>query len=86
MRNRLIAAALLLALAATVWLTWRSMASLPPMKLSLGAMIALPIGIVLTIGLGAGLMALLFISARRGHDNIADLTCPDDESKEHDNG
>jgi flagellar basal body-associated protein FliL len=33
--------------------------------------IALGLGIVLTFGLGAGLMALMFFSARRGYDDRA---------------
>ncbi len=39
--------------------------------LDMAATIALTLGIVLTVGLGVGLMALVFYSSRSGRDEIA---------------
>ena len=37
-------------------------------EISLAGWLALSAGVVLTLGLGTGLMALVFISSRRGYD------------------
>jgi hypothetical protein len=53
-----------IAWAAYVWL------SLGDVEISLNGMIALGVGALLTLVLGVGLMALVFISSRRGHDDL----------------
>lgn len=39
-------------------------------EMSVHGYIAMTLGIVFTVGLGAGLMALTFFSAKRGYDEI----------------
>lgn len=74
MRTISIAAALCAALLATGYLIWRDSSLWPQVSLPLNGMIALGIGVGLTLLLGVGLMALVFYSARRGYDDIADKT------------
>lgn len=74
MRTFLIAGGLCAALLATGYLIWRDWAAWPQVDLPLNGMIALGIGAVFTFLLGAGLMALVFYSARRGYDDITDTT------------
>ncbi len=42
------------------------------LELSLHGWIALSLGVVVSIGLGVGLMSLVFYSARRGYDDHQD--------------
>lgn len=63
------AAALVMAIGAATWLVW---AGQGPVDLPVTAYIALTLGIVLTVALGCGLMALVFFSSRRGYDERAD--------------
>lgn len=83
MRTISIAAALCAALLATGFLIWRDSSVWPHVDLPLNGMIALGIGVVFTFLLGAGLMALVFYSARRGYDDIADKTA-DSQNGDHD--
>ena len=39
-------------------------------EISLAGWLAMALGVILTLGLGIGLMALVFISSRRGYDEI----------------
>ena len=39
-------------------------------EISFAGWLAMALGIILTLGLGIGLMALVFISSRRGYDEI----------------
>ena len=39
-------------------------------EISLSGWLAMALGVILTLGLGIGLMALVFISSRRGYDEI----------------
>jgi hypothetical protein len=52
---------------AVVWWAFGAWDSVPDMMTTNG-FIAMTLGIVLTIGLGAGLMALVFWSNRKGYD------------------
>ncbi|MBI1251263.1 MAG: hypothetical protein GC189_07315 [Alphaproteobacteria bacterium] len=71
MRAALLAAAVLAPLlAAAAWGLWRSFDGLG-MGMSLHGWIALGLGATLSIALGGGLMALAFISHRRGFDERA---------------
>jgi hypothetical protein len=58
---------LLLAVVVGFW-AWQEMADV---EISRQGLIALTLGVVLTFLLGAGLMALVFFSARRGYDERA---------------
>ena len=39
-------------------------------EISLAGWLAMALGVILTLGLGIGLMALVFLSSRRGYDEI----------------
>ena len=71
MRVLAIVAASLLALAAIVWFALEATAGLAGTELSANGIAAMIIGIVLSLGLGAGLMALVFYSSRNGYDERA---------------
>jgi formate hydrogenlyase subunit 3/multisubunit Na+/H+ antiporter MnhD subunit len=45
----------------------------PGQQMSTAGYIAMALGILVTLGLGMGLMALVFYSNREGHDRDADL-------------
>ncbi len=49
-------------------------------EMSVHGWIALAAGTILSLGLGGGLMALSFFSARRGYDERADYRPADDEN------
>ena len=42
-------------------------------QMSTGGYVAMTLGVIVTLGLGVGLMALIFYSNRRGHDHDATL-------------
>jgi hypothetical protein len=46
-------------------------AGLGEAEISLAGWLAMGLGVILTLALGIGLMALVFISSRRGYDEIA---------------
>ena len=60
------ALALILALAAGIY-AWRTIGET---QISLVGWIAIVLGAVATLGVGGGLMALVFYSARHGYDDI----------------
>lgn len=71
MRNALLAAAVLLPiLGFSGWALWRAFVE-TGMTMSLHGWIALGLGVGLSLVLGAGLMALAFVSHRRGFDERA---------------
>ena len=49
----------------------------PGHQMSAAGYVAMALGIVVTLALGVGLMALVFHSSRKGHDRNADLTRED---------
>ena len=59
---------LLAASAAVAFWVWRELGEV---AIGTHGLIAIGLGAVLTFGLGAGLMALMFFSARRGYDERA---------------
>jgi hypothetical protein len=61
-------AAIILALVAIGFYTWRS---LGPTEMDANGYVAMILGVLGTIGLGVGLMALLFFSHRYGYDDAA---------------
>ncbi len=63
-----VAATLALAAMGIAWSAWRSMADV---EVGTAGMIAMILGAVAALALGVGLMALLFISNRRGFDDRA---------------
>jgi multisubunit Na+/H+ antiporter MnhB subunit len=63
-----VGAAIILALVAIGIYTWRS---LGPTQMDANGYIALILGVLGTVGLGVGLMALLFFSHRYGYDDAA---------------
>ena len=64
-----VAAAFVAVVVALVVATWRSIG---PSEITPAGWVAMIIGILLTLGLGIGLMTLVFISSRRGWDEGRD--------------
>ncbi|HVH77444.1 MAG TPA: hypothetical protein VM755_21200 [Stellaceae bacterium] len=64
-----VAAALVAVVVALVVVTWRSIG---PSEITPAGWVAMIFGILLTLGLGIGLMTLVFISSRRGWDEGRD--------------
>jgi ABC-type multidrug transport system permease subunit len=62
-----IAAAIVLGVVVAIAISW---ARIGQSKISLAGWFAMGLGIILTLALGIGLMALVFISSRRGYDEI----------------
>jgi hypothetical protein len=71
MRGALVAAILLGLLLVCGGLAYWVWLELGEVEIGTHGLIALGLGAVLTFGLGAGLMALMFFSARRGYDDRA---------------
>jgi hypothetical protein len=59
---------LLLACGGFAYWAWRELGDV---EIGTNGLIALGLGVVMTFALGAGLMALMFYSARRGYDERA---------------
>jgi len=62
-----IAAAAVLVVVVVIASLW---SGLGESEISLAGWLAMALGVILTLGLGIGLMALVFISSRRGYDEI----------------
>ena len=56
----------MLALVASMW------SAIGDAEISAGGWVALVLGVLVALGLGFGLMALVFISSRRGYDDPDD--------------
>lgn len=67
----LVIAGLVAVLAATAFGVWRAWIGLPGATISGPGLIAMALGAGATVLLGIGLMALVFISSRRGFDDEA---------------
>jgi hypothetical protein len=67
----LVAVILILLLLATAFGVYRYSAEITGTPISLPGKIAMGIGVLVTLGLGGGLMALSFYSARSGRDEDA---------------
>jgi hypothetical protein len=61
------AAAVVLAVVVVIATFWLSIGD---SEISLAGWLAMALGTILTLALGIGLMALVFISSRRGYDEI----------------
>ncbi len=82
MRDLFTIAVLLALLAASVGVALWAWQQIGDVEISGHGLIALGLGAVVTVGLGAGLMALVFFSSRRGYDERAhhgDDELPPDE-------
>jgi ABC-type multidrug transport system permease subunit len=64
-----VAAALVAAVGIAIALAWRSIG---PSEITPAGWVAMILGILVTFGLGVGLMTLVFISSRRGWDEKQD--------------
>ena len=64
-----IAAAVVLGVVVAIASLW---AGIGASEISLAGWFAMGLGIILTLALGIGLMALVFISSRRGYDDLGD--------------
>ena len=58
---------------AFVYVGWGPGEGEPGQQMSTAGYVAMALGILATLGLGVGLMALVFYSNREGHDRDADL-------------
>jgi hypothetical protein len=67
----------LLALAGAAWL----LAGLDAVQIGLHGWIALVLGVIFSLGVGGGLMALAFVSHRRGYDDEAHNTSRTDDPR-----
>ncbi|MBM3545674.1 MAG: hypothetical protein FJX54_01875 [Alphaproteobacteria bacterium] len=67
---------LLLALAGAAWL----LNAMDAVSIGVHGWIALILGVVFSLAVGGGLMALVFISSRRGHDEAVHDVRPDDHA------
>ena len=65
--------ALLILAIAFLFVGWGPGEGEPGQQMSTTGYVAMAFGIIVTFGLGAGLMALVFYSNRKGHDRDADL-------------
>ena len=65
-------AAVLAAVAGTAVVDWNSVGN---SGISLNGWIALFLGVLMTLAIGVGLMALVFISSRRGYDEPPRKDC-----------
>ncbi|MGH6917073.1 MAG: hypothetical protein ACREJ0_05135 [Geminicoccaceae bacterium] len=86
MRALLTIAALLALLAASAGVAFWAWQEIGEVEISTHGLVALALGALLTFALGAGLMALVFFSNRRGYDDRAyrpdDLPSRPDRAKE----
>jgi ABC-type multidrug transport system permease subunit len=65
----LVAAVVVAAVVVAIGVAW---ASIGPSEITPAGWLAMILGILLTLGLGIGLMTLVFISSRRGYDEGRD--------------
>ena len=77
MRTALLIAALIGLLVLSGAAAWRGWSALEGTAMTAHGYIALAAGITVSLLVGGGLMALVFFSARRGHDDIDDPTRED---------
>ncbi len=70
MKTFLVCAVLFGLLGAAAVVAYLGWTQLKDVDMGVHGVIALVLGVAATIGLGAGLMALLFYSARKGYDDI----------------
>jgi hypothetical protein len=68
MGQKLIIGALLLLLAASVWVAYEGLALHPEFSLPPEGYVFMAVGIVFSLIVGCGLMLLVFFSSRRGYD------------------
>ena len=67
-----IAAAVVVAVAAAIAGLWSGIGD---SEISVAGWLAMGFGIIVTLALGIGLMSLVFISSRRGYDEIGRKDC-----------
>ena len=77
MRTLLTIVILLALLAGAVYAAYRTWFALEGVEIPLAGLIALGLGIVVTLALGIGLMFLVFYSSRRGYDDPDSSSPPD---------
>jgi hypothetical protein len=81
MRKFLILIPLIALLAAALWFMIYSWNAIEGPAIPTGGYVAMWLGIVFSIIVGCGLMALVFYSSRRGYDAPAQYQAPDERPK-----
>ena len=71
MRNTVAIAVLLVLLIAALAFAWFGWTGLSGVELPGGGYVALAVGVIATLAIGCGLMALMFYSHRHGYDEAA---------------
>ena len=79
MRAFAIIAPLVLLLALSVWFAYSTWVSVPGPPMPTFAYVALAGGVIMSLLVGCGLMALVFYSSRRGYDDIGTHKTPSDD-------
>ena len=57
----------------TLWVSFTAWSSMPGVEMGRAGNTAMILGVVVSLAVGCGLMALLFLSNRRGYDDAADV-------------
>lgn len=70
MKNTALVAVMCLLLLLSCGVAWYVWSALDGVAMSIHGYIALGLGVILSLLVGGGLMALVFFSARRGYDDI----------------
>lgn len=74
MKNGALVAVMCLLLVLACGVAWYVWSALDGVSMSIHGYIALGLGVILSLLVGGGLMALVFFSARRGYDDIEGST------------
>jgi uncharacterized membrane protein YdfJ with MMPL/SSD domain len=75
LKSWVVAGLAVLAMAAMIAISIVNWQSIGGVGLDVNGWIALILGVAVTLAVGIGLMALVFISNRRGYDDPADKSC-----------
>ena len=81
MKNKAIVAVMCLLLLLSCGVAWYVWSALDGVTMSVHGYIALAAGVILSLLVGGGLMALVFFSARRGYDDIDEHTTHSDSRR-----
>ena len=81
MRKLAIIVPLVALLGASIWFAIYAWTAIEGPPIPTEGYVAMALGVVFSLVVGIGLMALVFYSSRHGYDEAHDLRVPDDRSK-----